>query len=844
MTKRSITLLLLIVLLSSCKKEELVYEIVLDAQNTMEIEVNSGTDFIGASCLIDNCEIKVLSDLDSFEIGEYQIDYVYLIDDLEMNKFTQNITVVDNTSPELILIGDSIVYLELGESYNDLGVECFDNYDLDSIVFSDDLVNSEVGEYILNYYATDTSGNESTIQRTVIVTDSFAPDFLLIGSDIILEYGEEYIELGLDCFEECSITTTSNIDFSKLGEYIIEYDSTDTFGNHLIRERRVTVVDTTAPKGELVGKDIVSFYRFDTYIEQGVTCTDNYDVECTIEITNNIDNAIYGRYLVEYNLTDSSNNTTTISRIVVVSRKARKLVPDSTLPVVTLNGIQSMTIELGNVFIDPYAICTDNSNYCVITIEGDVLDEVGEYSITYTATDKSENNSRIIRTVNVVDTTIPSLLITSGVTVFEAGSFNLDLGVVCADLSGCTVTSSINFDKRTVGNYQIEYSAVDESGNTVSGIKEIKIIDTTNPEFDEIMDQTIDSGGENIDWSSLILNETDNSDSVLIKEELIDGVTYNKPGVYSVSVKVTDNSQNVGVRTFKVTVNTPEAAFTINNSGLLLTYNISYGLDIAIPNTVSGIVVKEITSFFLYNKGITSVVLPSRLESIGFMAFEGNNLTNIVLPNGLLRIDSAAFKDNLITMLEIPASVGFIDMNVFRGNNIEIVTILGDSNRFNTSWRYIGLDPGINDSFILEDNYYFYPLTKAIIGFDTNSGVQVIIPSIIDGVNVERIGISAFSDLGINSVGLPSGILEIGDHAFSGNNLSIIVVPNSITKIGTASFMFNSLTEIVIPASVTEIGQSAFSGNSLISITIGGYELRFNNTWETIGFPKGLKPTV
>ena len=77
---------------------------------------------------------------------------------------------------------------------------------------------------------------------------------------------------------------------------------------------------------------------------------------------------------------------------------------DNTPPEITLTGSASMTIELGTPYEEPGATATDNIDGDVeIEIAGFVYDELGVYTLTYTATDSSFNTISINRTVTVVE---------------------------------------------------------------------------------------------------------------------------------------------------------------------------------------------------------------------------------------------------------------------------------------------------------------------------------------------------------------------------------------------------------------------------------------------------------
>ncbi len=79
----------------------------------------------------------------------------------------------DTSAPALTLSGESTVNVNLGETYTDLGASAIDNIDGFVTVITEGQVDtSNTGEYILTYSATDSSGNQASIERLVIVSET------------------------------------------------------------------------------------------------------------------------------------------------------------------------------------------------------------------------------------------------------------------------------------------------------------------------------------------------------------------------------------------------------------------------------------------------------------------------------------------------------------------------------------------------------------------------------------------------------------------------------------------------------------------------------------------------
>lgn len=82
----------------------------------------------------------------------------------------QNENDPDTAPPVVTILGDNPVILVVDDTFSDPGAEATDNVALDGVVQSSHAVNTAVtGEYIVTYTATDTSGNEGTATRTVLI---------------------------------------------------------------------------------------------------------------------------------------------------------------------------------------------------------------------------------------------------------------------------------------------------------------------------------------------------------------------------------------------------------------------------------------------------------------------------------------------------------------------------------------------------------------------------------------------------------------------------------------------------------------------------------------------------
>ncbi len=149
----------------------------LNGESKVEIELNQTYQDLKATAQfrkkdITN-DIKITSNLDTSKIGEYYILYQVKYKN-KTESLKRSITVVDKEAPIITLKGNKTVYVKLNSKYNESGVTAKDNCDTDlteKIKATGSINTSKTGTYKIVYEVTDSSGNTSKIERTIIVYD-------------------------------------------------------------------------------------------------------------------------------------------------------------------------------------------------------------------------------------------------------------------------------------------------------------------------------------------------------------------------------------------------------------------------------------------------------------------------------------------------------------------------------------------------------------------------------------------------------------------------------------------------------------------------------------------------
>lgn len=182
--------------------------------------------------------------------------------------------------------------------------------------------------------------------------------------------------------------------------------------------------------------------------------------------------------------------------------------------------------------------------------------------------------------------------------------------------------------------------------------------------------------------------------------------------------------------------------------------------DLVIPETVEGIRVISIAdSVFYGNEGLTSVTVPSSVQTIGDGAFGAcTSLKSVKLGEGVTSLGKNAFR-----------------------------------------YCYSLTDVSLPSTLTALESYSFASCLAL---------KSITIPS-----EVTSVGSYAFSGCkSLEKVSLPAGITTIGDYAFSAcTSLQSISLPQNIQEINTALFNgCTALSKVTVPASVKSVGKSAF----------------------------------
>lgn len=281
---------------------------------------------------------------------------------------------IESTNPDLYLVGEKVINLEVGESYTEYGVKTKEdspvicktnsssckrvitNASGENISESD--ITKNIGEYIVSYEYLANGDNVTTVKRNIKVS---AKTTVTLGEDvyslkgnknIILESGTNYNDLGIykngiAFYEYTSVITFNGEPIpaisatSNLGEYTITYTITETPKEteetpeqSVTLTRTVTVINSlpltkaqTLTASTIYAPSDGSFAN--PYVEidgNSIECTSN--AGCSVKYYNLITNeetqinkSVTGTYKAIYMVTDKNGFILQVSNIVNIQTK-------------------------------------------------------------------------------------------------------------------------------------------------------------------------------------------------------------------------------------------------------------------------------------------------------------------------------------------------------------------------------------------------------------------------------------------------------------------------------------------------------------------------------------------
>ena len=496
-----------------------------------------------------------------FAVGTHTI--IWKADDDNGNIITaaQTITITDTTKPSIALLGDNPQTVEFGSIYNDPGATATDLVDddikLTEKIHAANTVNTgTVGDYTVTYTVSDKATNVATpVIRMVIVTDAATlditapPDMTFEATDTLTPLGRTHYGTATSTDREAMITDDAPLAFS-VGVHTITWTATDTNTLFSTAAQTITITDTTKPDITAPGNITKEATAPTTPVTVGLaTATDLVADPVIITRTPGADAFAVGTHTITWKADDDNGNIITAAQTITIT--------DTTAPDIALLGTNPQTVEFGSIYNDPGATATDavdDDDELTIRIAAvSTVDTgtVGDYTVTYTVSDKATNAATpVIRMVTVTDTAAPDISPPADMT-FEATDTltplsRSDYGTATSGDDTADITDDAP-DAFPLGATTITWTATDKSTNEMIATQVVTIVDTTKPVIALLGadPQTVEFGTTYTELNATATDEVDDDDE-LTRRIVIDAnaVDVDLIGTYPVTYDVTDAEGN------------------------------------------------------------------------------------------------------------------------------------------------------------------------------------------------------------------------------------------------------------------------------------------------------------
>ena len=207
--------------------------ITLNGQSNVTIEAGSEYIDLGATAIDEedgdlSGSIQLVGEVKANKPGSYELKYnVKDSSGNEAQTVTRTVAVVDTAPPVISLVGNSMITIEVGGSYEDKGATAQDVVDgdlSDQIKVTGEVVANRVGNYQLTYAVTDAAGNVATEKIRSVRIIKLNPTIVWQNPKAIT-YGDRLSDIQLN--------PTSNID----GTFQFSHDKQDilSVSSHVLK---------------------------------------------------------------------------------------------------------------------------------------------------------------------------------------------------------------------------------------------------------------------------------------------------------------------------------------------------------------------------------------------------------------------------------------------------------------------------------------------------------------------------------------------------------------------------------------------------------------------------------
>ncbi|MCO6495902.1 MAG: DUF5011 domain-containing protein [Bacteroidetes bacterium] len=363
----------------------------------------SASDFVEGDITY---RVVVSNNIDVNTVGMYYVRYNVSNASQIPAQQKERIVVVmkDNDPPVITMLGNNPDYLEAGTgAYVDSGVTATDNLDGDvtSLVVVNGVVDqNHLGTYTLNYSVYDASGNFASIDRTVTVGDTTAPEIHLVGGTDI-ELGSVWTDMTFatdnfwsqqDIIIQKSYGFNGPVNQNVKGSYEVTYKAIDGSGNFSTATRTYVVGDFTSPTILLNTPDTIYHDVNTPYTSINPTIFDDLSDINNLSIfkSGTVNPYKLGIYTELFRAIDEAGNPTEVTRTVVV---LDRIAPSIVTPYICTPQFNVYNNKTGVIVEDNYYSSAELMPLVEVIYSDVNIFFEGIYKNLYVVTDPSGNRS-------------------------------------------------------------------------------------------------------------------------------------------------------------------------------------------------------------------------------------------------------------------------------------------------------------------------------------------------------------------------------------------------------------------------------------------------------------------
>ena len=267
--------------------------------------------------------VSITSDApETFPLGETIVTWTAIDSSDNTSTSSHKITFIDSTAP-VIKISDQTMEATISGGTN-ISIKMPAISDIQNTDLTNDApAVFPLGETIVTWTATDSSGNSASATQTVTVVDTTPPvidSITDVTANATSKLDNVVILKPISDIEDISDVQISNDapTYYEFGETIVTWTATDSSGNSASATQTVTIIDSTEPVLSLPENVIIDATGLENFVDIGIASVDDI-IDDAPAVTNDAPVVFpLGETIVTWTATDKFGNSSSSSQIVSV----------------------------------------------------------------------------------------------------------------------------------------------------------------------------------------------------------------------------------------------------------------------------------------------------------------------------------------------------------------------------------------------------------------------------------------------------------------------------------------------------------------------------------------------